>query len=851
MQSNGWRCIGKEVKVKYVCEGSGNVVEETWRYTQYTLSYSACGKTDYEVVWWSKTQWWNTDYMPWDIYPSCEGTTLYPVYRYRPTVQYSCTVGSADPSGAWYIASTKTPTSSTSSSDLVWHLAAAWTTSATVNNKPCQYICNTCYMGGEWWRCVGQTFKVTYDCGWGNKVTQDLQYGRIATMTLSSSACSKINYELLWWSKTSWSTSRDYDKWWQYDSCTGTTLYPVYRYRPTCWYAISYDANGWTPTPSSESVVCQSSMTLASAPTKANYTFDGWWTQKIWWVKRWNAWASYTPSGDETLYAHWVYDPCTYTVTYDANGWMFADWTIGTKSVSVSCGGQTKVLSDPTRNGYTFLGWYTKKTNWTKIEWLDYEPNGDITLYAHWEQCVRTITYNANGWTASLSSDSVSCGSSTTLPDATKTDYDFDGWYTSKNWWTKAWDAWVDYTPSGDVTLYAHWTEQSYNITEVWPVANIRNKISSNPLKVQAIINWKTYTADCQIAKWRSDTCTFNGDKLSPGNYWIVIKPISWQPCKLESNGTAWLIDQYWWMWWSVNGQGYYWNCEDEAGVCDYATAGCSGWEYELIQNLSNGKYWRCKWYWNGSTHTCRLTWWCKGSCSYDWTAGCSGNGGNDIYPNNGKGYAGFSEAECKSAGYKIVEWTNCQAIEPCYLSTKLSDPYAGIKSCSGKYGWCAKWTADLTCEQQTDNGTVTTYHGDDANAKCNSVGKPSSCNSSSAVWPYGSCSSSNNGWSSGWSWLWCHANPHATYANWCMAILAWGSMYNGSNWIAGGTDAAWWTSYCSKQKTKSACESVSIARMCVSNCNGQTSWSPVFMYNKPWANGQNVSTATCCEWGS
>jgi hypothetical protein len=69
----------------------------------------------------------------------CTGATI-------PT-DYECSVGSADPSGVWYIASTKKPTTD----GLVWGLAAPWTTSWTVNNKPCQYICNTCYESSNGW----------------------------------------------------------------------------------------------------------------------------------------------------------------------------------------------------------------------------------------------------------------------------------------------------------------------------------------------------------------------------------------------------------------------------------------------------------------------------------------------------------------------------------------------------------------------------------------------------------------------------------------------------------------------------------------------------------------------------
>ena len=67
-----------------------------------------------------------------------------------------------------------------------------------------------------------------------------------------------------------------------------------------------------------------------------------------------------------------------------------------------------------------------------------------------------TVTYNANGGTVSPTSETVSTA---TLPTPTKTNYTFDGWYTSSG--TKAGDAGDNYEPTGDITLYALWREDA------------------------------------------------------------------------------------------------------------------------------------------------------------------------------------------------------------------------------------------------------------------------------------------------------------------------------------------------------------------------------------------------------
>jgi uncharacterized repeat protein (TIGR02543 family) len=50
----------------------------------------------------------------------------------------------------------------------------------------------------------------------------------------------------------------------------------------------------------------QPAITLPAAPTRANYTFNGWYTAASGGTKRGDAGASYTPTGSETLYAQWI-----------------------------------------------------------------------------------------------------------------------------------------------------------------------------------------------------------------------------------------------------------------------------------------------------------------------------------------------------------------------------------------------------------------------------------------------------------------------------------------------------------------------------------------------------------------
>lgn len=67
-------------------------------------------------------------------------------------------------------------------------------------------------------------------------------------------------------------------------------------------------------------------------------------------------------------------------VTFNANGGSCA-----TKSLSYTAGSQLSTLPKATRKGYSFKGWYTKKSGGTKVKSTT-KVNGNMTLYAQWSK---------------------------------------------------------------------------------------------------------------------------------------------------------------------------------------------------------------------------------------------------------------------------------------------------------------------------------------------------------------------------------------------------------------------------------------------------------------------------------
>lgn len=83
----------------------------------------------------------------------------------------------------------------------------------------------------------------------------------------------------------------------------------------------------------------------------------------------------------------------TYTVSFNANGGR-----VSPASMTVTSGSSYGSLPTPTRDGYTFAGWYTSASGGTKVtSSTKFTGTSNQTLYAHWEKknpCASGHSYN-------------------------------------------------------------------------------------------------------------------------------------------------------------------------------------------------------------------------------------------------------------------------------------------------------------------------------------------------------------------------------------------------------------------------------------------------------------------------
>ena len=141
----------------------------------------------------------------------------------------------------------------------------------------------------------------------------------------------------------------------------------------TC--TIIFDANGGT---GDETRYVLAGEQLGTLPTveRDGYDFDNWWTAAIGGTQ---VIASTIASENETYYAHWMIK--TYSVTFDANGGVGGTTTTRTYGATVG------TLPMPTREGYTFDGWFTEANGGTQVSAATI-VSAAVIYYAHWTEVI-------------------------------------------------------------------------------------------------------------------------------------------------------------------------------------------------------------------------------------------------------------------------------------------------------------------------------------------------------------------------------------------------------------------------------------------------------------------------------
>jgi YD repeat-containing protein len=229
-------------------------------------------------------------------------------------------------------------------------------------------------------------------------------------------------------------------------------------------YEVSYDANGGTGAPMSQTKTHGTALTLsATRPARAGHAFLGWATSAGASSAAYQPGAAYTDDASLTLYALWRAN--AYTVSYDANGGT------GAPAPQTKTHGATLTLSAtrPAKAGHEFLGWATSAgaSSVAYQPGAAYTADASVTLYAVWSANAYTVNYDANGGAGAPAAQTKTHGAALTLSATrpTKAGHEFLGWATSAGAASAAYQPGAGYTADASVTLYAVWGANAYTVS--------------------------------------------------------------------------------------------------------------------------------------------------------------------------------------------------------------------------------------------------------------------------------------------------------------------------------------------------------------------------------------------------
>ena len=204
-------------------------------------------------------------------------------------------------------------------------------------------------------------------------------------------------------------------------------------------YTITFNSNGGSEV-TAITADYGTPLTLPSAPDKEGYYFLGWFDAADPWAMA----PTTMPAGDMTLTAFW--DPYPFAIYFNSDGGSEVS------EIWADCGSALTAPDDPTREGYTFVGW--------DPTFPATMPANGVSLTAQWTVNQYTITFNSNGG-SEVTAITADYGTPLTLPSAPdKEGYYFLGWFDAADPWAMA----PTTMPAGDMTLTAFWDPYPFAI---------------------------------------------------------------------------------------------------------------------------------------------------------------------------------------------------------------------------------------------------------------------------------------------------------------------------------------------------------------------------------------------------
>ena len=262
--------------------------------------------------------------------------------------------------------------------------------------------------GVTFYACWREVAMLTYELNYGvQDVPYDIYLEHVgAPLQHIPEDPQREHYKFLGWFRTPSASTESYVRLDEFIPEYSTTLYAGWK---PLTYTISYELNGGENAPSNPAAYTVESDAITIAePTRRGYRFLGWTAKGVDAVDG----AVRIPAGhagDVALTANW--EVITYTLSADAGKGAMAEAVPATYTVD----SDAIALSNPTRSGYTFLGWTGTELT---------EPTADLVIPAG---SIGDRSYKAV-WRANTAADDILAAALAAIPDAhTMNANDFTG----------------------------------------------------------------------------------------------------------------------------------------------------------------------------------------------------------------------------------------------------------------------------------------------------------------------------------------------------------------------------------------------------------------------------------------
>jgi uncharacterized repeat protein (TIGR02543 family) len=163
-----------------------------------------------------------------------------------------------------------------------------------------------------------------------------------------------------------------------------------------------------------------------------------------------------------TLYAKWTIN--SYAVTFNSLGGS------AVSGQTINYGALVSAPTAPTRDRYSFGGWYTEEACTTAWVFASDTITAARTLYAKWTLTSNRVTFDSQGGSAAPYEDIGVGAAIATIPVPSRTGYNFLGWFTQAlGAGTRVLATTI---PTADMTVYASWIAATAPVGECYMTAD-------------------------------------------------------------------------------------------------------------------------------------------------------------------------------------------------------------------------------------------------------------------------------------------------------------------------------------------------------------------------------------------